>query len=341
MDDLLRARIGRRTLLAGSAAASLAIVSGVHAQGDAPASPAADGWSFTDLLGNTIELPERPVRIAAAINTAGALNDFGIPPTTVFGWTASNYPDGDHVAWGSLDPSTVEIVSDIEGNVDVEALLAAEPDLIVTWIWNRDDPATSMVGIPAEVTEAIESIAPIVIINQGDSNEIELGRIIELAVALGADLRSEQLIEDRHAFEGRYVEANTIAAEKSDLTVLFASYNPGEFYVASPDYVGDLGFVRTLGFNLANDGSPEATTYWEPISEEQALKYPADVIYIDAYGAWTTLEELQAHPTLSTHPAVAAGQVGIWNRDLPLSFVGQARFIEEVLAPIRDAEKVS
>lgn len=342
MTDALHSRISRRTILAGTAGLSLAMVAGAHAQPSSPeASPVAGGWSFTDILGTTVELPERPLRIAAAINTAAALNDFGIAPVAVFGWTASNYPDGDHVAWGSIDPATVEIVSDGDGNVDVEALLAAQPDLIVTWIWNRDDPATSMVGLPAEITGALESVAPVVIINQGDANDVELGRIIELSMALGADIRSEQLVNDRYAFEGLYVEANSLAAEKSDLTVLFASYGPDAFYIASPDYVGDLGFVRSLGFTLANDGSPDATVYWEPISEEEALKYPADVIYIDAYGAWTRLEQLQEHPTLATHPAVAAGQVGTWNRDLPLSFVGQARLIEEVLAPLRDAEKVS
>lgn len=342
MEDKLHARITRRSVLIGSAATSLALVSGVGAQSSSPeASAVAGGWRYTDVIGTTVELPERPVRIAAVINSAASLYDFGITPVAVFGWTASNYPDGDHVAWGALDPSSVEIVSDSDGNVDVEALLATDPDLIVTWVWNKDDPATSMVGLPAEITSALESVAPVVVVNQSDSNEIELGRVIELAMALGADIRSEQLVSDRHAFEGLYVEANTLAAEKSDLTVLFASYNPDEFYVASPDYVGDVGFVRSLGFTVANDGSADATDYWEPISPEEAVKYPADVLYVDAYGAWTTLDQLQAHPTLATHPAVAAGQVALWNRELPLSFVGQAQFLEEILVPIRDAEKVS
>lgn len=342
MHDGLRSRITRRAVLAGTAGMSVALVGGVAAQPASPeASPVASDWSFTDILGTTVNLPERPVRIAAVINTAAALNDFGIEPVAVFGWTATNYPDGDHVAWGNLDPANVAIVSDGDGNLDVEALLAADPDLIVTWIWDKDDPAVSMVGIPPEITDALESVAPVIVINQGDANDVELGRIIELSTVLGADVRSEQLVADRNAFEGLSVEANTLAAQKSDLTLLFASYNPDEFFVASPDYVGDLGFVRNLGFTLANDGSPDATVYWEPISPEEAVKYPADVLFIDAYGAWTTLEDLQGHPTLATHPAVASGQVGIWNRDLPLSFVGQARFIEELLAPIRDAEKVS
>ena len=43
------------------------------------------GWSFTDVVGNTVSLPEPPKRIAAAINVAAALHDFGIATPVIFG----------------------------------------------------------------------------------------------------------------------------------------------------------------------------------------------------------------------------------------------------------------
>lgn len=136
-------------------------------------------------------------------------------------------------------------------------------------------------------------------------------------------------------------EIEQIIAEEPDLSVLFGSYGNDVIYIASPDYVGDPGVLRSLGMKIANDGSPNGDSYWETLSMEQALYYPSDVLYIDQYGPWTTLEELQAHPTISQHPAVKAGQAGPWKRDLPLNYEGQAAFLKSVLEVLRTAEKVT
>lgn len=338
-------RLNRRSLLAGSGAFALSAALPVRgeAQTASPvASPVAEEWSFTDVTGKTVRLPRRPVKIAAYINQGASLWDFGIQPATIFGWTASNFPDGDHIAWGNIDLSAIEIISDVEGNVDLEKLLLADPDLIVTWTWNKNDPTNATNGFPADVLGRAEQIAPIVILNQGDPDDIELARVEALAEALGADLKSSALVADRDALAAKVAEVKQVAAEKADLTVIFASYGvPGIYYVASPDYVADLGYLRSLGVKLANDGSPTATVYWEEISTEEALKYPSDLVYLDSYGAWNTLEQVRADPTIRLHPAIAAGQVGYWYRDFPLSYSGLTSFLEDVLAPMRTAKKVS
>lgn len=294
------------------------------------------------MLGNTVTLPERPQRIAADISTSAALWDFGVKAQTVFGWTAVNHADGDHVAWGNIDLDQIEIIGDAEGAVEVESLLAQQPDLIVSWIWDKDNPASSQVAISEDLTEQVAGVAPIIFLMQGDANDIELGRIEAFAEAMGADLDSPEIVAQREAYAAKKVELKELAAEKSNLTVLFASYGSEDrIYVAGPDYVADLGQARDLGVNIANDGSPTATTYWEELSLEQALLYPSDVIYIDQYGVWKTLEELQAEPTISQHRAVKAGQTGPWMRDLPVNYQGLTTFLESVLGPLRDAEKVS
>ncbi|MCA9880457.1 MAG: ABC transporter substrate-binding protein [Thermomicrobiales bacterium] len=333
--------MGRRQVLASAVALAGAAASSRLAAGQA-ATPTSGEWSYTDVLGNTITLPQRPQRIAADISTAAALWDFGVKAQTVFGWTAVNHADGDHIAWGNIDLDQIEIVGNAEGAVEVETLLAQQPDLIVTWIWDKDNPASSHVAIPEELIEQVAGIAPIVLLTQGDPNDIELGRIETFAASLGANLDSPELVAQREAYAAKKAELEALAAEKSDLTVLFASYGSEDrIYVAGPDYVADLGQARDLGVKLANDGSPTSTTYWEELSLEQALYYPSDVIYIDQYGVWTTLEQLQAEPTISQHPAVKAGQTGPWMRDLPVNYRGLTTFLESVLAPLRDAEKVS
>jgi iron complex transport system substrate-binding protein len=333
--------MGRRRVLSAAvalagAAARPRLVLGQEAM------PTSGEWSFTDVLGNTVTLPERPKRIAAAINMAAALWDFGIEVPIVFGWTATNYPDGDHIACGNIDVDQVEVVGNLEGSVEVEPLLALHPDLIVSWIWDKDNPASSQVAIPEELTEQVAGIAPVVFLTQGDSNDVEPGRIEAFVEAMGADLQSPEIVAQREAYEAKKAELREVAAEKRDLSVLFASYGSEDhIYVASPDYVADLGQVRDLGVTLANDGSPTANIYWEELSLEQALYYPSDVIHIDQYGTWTTLEDLQSAATVSQHPAVKAGQAGPWLRDLPLTYQGLTTFLESVLEPLRNAEKVS
>lgn len=337
--------LNRRQLLAGAATLAVGSALGGVREAAGQATPAADaaaaGWSYTDVVGNTVTLPKPPERIAAALNVGAALWDFGIEVPTIFGWTATNHPNGDHVAWGNIDPNAVEVVSDIEGFVELEALLAAKPDLIVTWIWDKDVPAESQDGLPAELAEEIARIAPVLILNQGDANGIELARIEEFVASLGVDLESPELVAARESYEAKVAEVEQIVAEKPDLTVLFGSYGDGMIYIAAPDYVGDLGQMRALGLKIANDGSPTATTYFESLSMEQALYYPSDVLYIDQYGTWQTIEDLQAHATIGQHPAVKAGQAGPWPRDLPLNYEGLTTFLEAMLVPLRTAEKVT
>src|SRR5687767_2063778 len=71
--------VSRRTLLGAVAAASGYAAFAKHA-GAQNATPATGEWSYTDVLGNTVTLPEAPVRIVANIVTAAALWDLGIHP---------------------------------------------------------------------------------------------------------------------------------------------------------------------------------------------------------------------------------------------------------------------
>ncbi len=338
------ARLSRRSLLAVGALAATAAATPrfTRAQSTPIASPTSGEWTFTDVMGTTVTLPQRPTRISAYLNQAAALWDFGIHAQTVFGWTAAHFPEGDHIAWGNVEVDTIEMIGDTDGNVDLEKLVAAQPELIVTWTWNRDDVTNATNGFPADVLDRVRQIAPIIVLNQGDPDDVELTRIEALATALGADLDAPALVSDRDALDAKLAEFAAALSEKDDLTAIFASYGePGVYYVASPDYVADVGYARSLGLKLANDGSPDATQYWEEISTEQALKYPSDLVYLDAYGALNTLEAVQGEKAINLHPAIAAGQVGYWSRDFPLNYAGLTGFLESLLVPLRTATKVS
>ncbi|TXG81761.1 MAG: hypothetical protein E6R14_07375 [Thermomicrobiales bacterium] len=52
-------------------------------------------------------------------------------------------------------------------------------------------------------------------------------------------------------------------------------------------------------------------------------------------------EDLAPAPFYAAMPAVAAGQVGLWNRDFPVSYGGATAFLETILETLRTAEKVT
>jgi hypothetical protein len=77
------------------------------------------------------------------------------------------------------------------------------------------------------------------------------------------------------------------------------------------------------------------------LSSEQANLYPADVYFSDVYSVLLTAEQLSGEPIFAALPGVAAGQVGLWNRDFPVSYGGATAFLETVLETLRTAEKVT
>jgi iron complex transport system substrate-binding protein len=331
--------VTRRTLLGAFAAASgsTAIAQFAGAQ---DASPAAGAWTYTDVLGATITLPQPPVRIVANIVTAAALWDLGIEPVGVFDWTVSNYPDGDHIAWGNVPADKVVNVGNADGNIEPEMLLTLDPDIVLTQTFDPTDPTLTN-GVPPALLEQINAIAPVAVVTDMASTDVLVDRLVELGASLGADLETPEVVAARAAYDAKVAEFQQVAAEKADLTNLFANFDTSLIYVGGPQDVSELIWLSALGLNFANADSAMANEFWEELSAEQALLYPADVIFSDVYSVLLTAEDLAAEPVFAAMPAVAAGQVGLWNRDFPVSYAGATAFLETILETLRTAEKVS
>jgi iron complex transport system substrate-binding protein len=343
MADGFHNRITRRRALsiAGGAAAGLAAGKAFAAQEASPAaSPAGGEWTYTDVLGKTITLPERPVRIAANLVTAAALWDLGIQAVAVFDWTASAYPDGDHIAWGKVDASAVANVGDADGNILPEDMLVAAPDIILTLTFDADDP-TQVGGVPVDLAERMEQIAPVLVVTDMASTELQLERLVALGASLGADLEAPGIVEAKAAYDAKVAEFQEVAASKSDLKSAFMNFESELIWVGGPGGVAELQFLQTLGLVFANADSPAAGDFWEELSAEEAIKYPSDIIFTDVYSTFRTAEELQTQPVFAALPAVEAGQVGAWDRDFAVNYTGITDFLETLLVTLRDAEKVT
>lgn len=320
-------------------AASLTLGTQVRAQDATPDATPGGPWMYTDVMGTEISIAQRPVRIAANLTTAAALWELGIFPVAVFDWTASAYPDGDHIAWGTIDPTKVVNVGDVDGNIIVEDLIKTDPDIVLTMTYDRDDPESTL-GLLPDIMEQVSALYPVAIVTDMDSAELQLERTVDLAEALGADLDSPEATAARETYEAKVAEFSEVAEAQSDLKVLYIDVDPDAIYIAGPDGVSELKYLSKLGMNFGNADSEFAAEFWQTLSLEETITYPADVVFNDVYSTVTELADLQAMDTVGFIPAIKAGQVGLWPRDFPVSYGGLTDFLETTLVTFRDAKKL-
>lgn len=297
------------------------------------ASPPADGaWSFTDDRGVTITLPKRPERVVPYIPIAASLWDFGVRPVGVFGTTVR--PDGTReVMSGDVNFDTVVSLDEQYGEMDLEALVTLKPDLILFDIYGEFD----LWGLPADAVAQVEAIAPIAGISFINRPVTEtIGRIEELAVALGTDLDTPDVVAARERFDAAGEAVRSACADKAGLTSLFTAGWTDNFYIANPVIWTDLIYFSELGLDIVAPMIAD-TELWETLSWEQANTYPVDLILNDARSAALTPEQLAEYPTWNAQPAVEAGQVGEWYTEFVPSYKGFAGVLESLAEAVGNA----
>lgn len=293
-----------------------------------PAAPDGE-WSFTDDRGITITLPKRPERIIAQTTSAAILWDFGIRPVGVFG--PARLPDGtsDFQA-GEIDFDSVEILGDY-GTLDLEKMVELDADLYVDLTFGGN----ALWYLTEDELGQVEAIVPTLGISmQGISVLESISRFEELAVSLGADLQSPEVFAAKIEFEDAEEELKAAIAEKPGLSVLVVSPAVDTLYVASPDFMVDLYYFRDLGLDIV---VPDTDDFWELLSWEQANKYPADLILVDARND-QIVQEVEAVGTWESLPAVKANQLGPWYAGAPYSYARLAPIMVELAGIIREAD---
>lgn len=325
--------MSRRRLVATGVAATLAasLVNTAVAQ-----TPVADDWTFIDDKQNEVRLDQAPQRILADLIAAAALWDFGVRPAAVFGWDV-NADDTFNVAGGRLDPTTVEIAGNATTPFDVEKALSTSPDIIITLTDGSDDPDLYW-SIDAKIVPLAREIAPILAINSSVRLDRVVERFAELAVAVGADLESDELRSTREAAEQAAADFTAGVEAHADVTALFIASSEESLYIANPKVASDLIYFRELGLSIP-DLDVADNEYWEILSWEQSLKYPVDLVFYSTRTGLTA-DELKAHPAFGQHPAVLAGQLYPWNGEEPLSYQGITTTLSNTLASVETAEPI-
>jgi len=315
-------------LLAGLLAVTACSTSAPEPTGEA-------AWSFTDDLGRTVTVDHRPTRIAGLTDVVASLWNYGIEPVAAFGYTAISKDQ----RFAGRDVSGVAELGPMYGQIDLEALAAADPDLIVTHAYPVDaegtiDPQAPLYGF-ADLAqqEAVARIAPIVAIKMDGSAVQVIDRTAQLALALGAD--PAVVTGARAQYDAAADRLRSAAA--SGLQVLVVAAYPDEgFYVAKAPDDPTLTAFADLGVRFVDPGGTRY--YWQTVSWENVGSLPADVV-LESQIDEMTAEEILAQPTFARTAAGQARQVYPWVF-ASMDYTAQAAYMTELAGHLESARKV-
>ena len=307
---------------------SLLVAGTVALSGCAP-TPSGEGsadaaWSFTDDLGVTVTLDHAPKRVAGLTDILATLMDYGVEPIASFG----QFSLEDDGRFDAFDTSGIAQVGTSYGEIDLEALALAKPDIIVNHIYPIDEDGTieddqlrfDFKDLAQQ--QQVEKIAPLVTIYMGGEGEKVIERTADLAVALGAD--PDVIAATKDDFD-KAAEQLTAAAEKSkvQVTVMYADAD-GVYIVKAADepttqLYSDLGVKFT-------QPTPEGY-YWGIYSWENATEIGGDAVLLSKDGYQR--DELLKQKTLAGNAALTADQVHTWGL-APMDYAAQADYMTEL-----------
>ena len=329
----------RRLTAAAAACVSLALTLAAcgGTSGSDEASASGGPWSFTDDLGRTVSLDETPDRVAGYSDPLGSLWNYGVKPVASFGQA----PMADEPGYEGKDTSEVVEVGRAYGEINVESLAAARPDIIVVTHYptargKELDPDGLYYGFKDLAQQkSVAAIAPLVVIGvRGEATDVA-DRLVDLAVALGVDRDTGVVAQARADFEQAATRL-TAAASSSGVTVsAVAGYVDDGVYIARWQDDPLLNTWHTLGVDVPD--LPGDNYYWLQTSWENVAEQATDVVLYSerAMGA----DELSEQAGFSQTPAATSGQLHPW-AVVAFDYVAMARDTDELAGWLEQAEPV-
>jgi iron complex transport system substrate-binding protein len=322
-----------------AAAVALAACGGDSGGGDDTAADSAEGdsagWTYTDGSGTETTLDEVPTRIVAHSTSAAALMSFGITPVGIFADTKVE----DELTLQGVDLEGIEIVGEEWGVINVEAVAALDPDLIVSEWWPVEEGYTGMEPGAGTGLETMQEIAPVVGVAQSTSIVGMIEDYGELAESLGVDLEDPEVAASREAFDEAVADFESAVEAQPDLSVLAVSPTAESLYVAVPEHSAELSDFADWGLGLVVPDSPdEGFEYWETLSWENADKYQADLLIVDERGYPANVEDAEAQPTWASLEAAAADAVAVWPAYWVRTYDAYAGALADLTAAVESAD---
>jgi iron complex transport system substrate-binding protein len=311
--------------------------SGSDAGSSGGASGAASGeWSYTDDTGKTVTLDHRPEAVASYADYAIGLLSYGIDPVAIFGRVDVATDE----RFAPYDITGAAVVGNSYGEIDLEALAATAPDLIVTGIYPSDregtlDLAGPLYGLAdAEQQAQLEKIAPVVAITVGGKGLDVINSMNRLAESLGAG--ADTVAAAKTKYDTAAADLTAAAAENPiEITQMYADADG--LYVTKTADEPETELYASLGVTFTNK-NPDGYYYWDIYSWENAAQVMSgDVLLLNVEGLQK--DDLLAQPTFASDKALQAGQVHPWNQ-AALDYASQASHMTELASIIRASKKL-
>lgn len=325
------------SLLGAALAGVLALAACGSSDGEEPEASATDAetsqdgdattdegeWprTFTNADGTTTEIPAKPERIAStAVSVTGTLLAIEAPVVASGGQGDSTFfPQWDDAA----QASDVEVLWSA-GEVDLEALYAVEPDLIVVATSGRD----ALTDNVAEFNE----IAPTIVVDYGGQTWQELAA--EFGEATGLETEAQATIDEFDSYVAQVRDQITVPEGQANII----SFNgPGEDNPIGRTGGAQAQLLAELGFDIED---PDVT--WHTQEQEREDFVWTSYENLSLLTAETTFilsadnETAQAFaddPVLANVPSVQAGQVyGLGLNSFRLDLYSATEIVDGVLS---------
>lgn len=287
----------------------------------------ADGdWSYTTGLGNTVETDEFPDRVVADVYSTVAMWDYGIRPVGVFGY-------GFEISGGDVDLDSIERIG-TDAEFSLEKLLTIDAQVVIGY-GNQEDH-TSWTWWEPEFATKVNEVAPFVGVNFGENTtDGLLAEYADLAEALGGDVDSPQIEQDKADYEAAKERVSQAAADNPDLTVL-------PINGVDPLYLGGPGLqqvaqLRDLGVNITTPPTPEGQDAFIEFSWENIPDLASDIVLV--YDP--SMFDYDAVPVFASSAAARAGQTLEWDDKRPNTYRSYATWLNSVAEVLESAQKVT
>ncbi|WP_036320224.1 Fe2+-enterobactin ABC transporter substrate-binding protein [Microbacterium indicum] len=289
--------------VAAAASASLAACSSdaTDASAETPAASAGAGdWprSFENADGTTTEIPAQPESIlSTSVTVTGTLLAIDAPVTS-----SASAGNGEFFAqWADVaDERGVDNIWAV-GSPDIEAAIAAAPDLIVV----SSSGADSM----TDQVSDLEEIAPVIIVDYGEQTWQDLA--VELGEATGLEDAATQAADDFDALVAETAGEITVPEGEANIV----SYNGEGQNNPIGLSTGPQGqLLESLGFTI-EDPDPAWSTQAGERSDfvfadyEHLTELTADTTFVLSADDEAAKSGFAADAVLANLPSVANGQV--------------------------------
>ena len=338
--------VPRRLTAAAGAALVLALTAtacggggtdGSGGSGSGSGSGSGKAWSFTDDVGRTVSLDHTPKRLAGYSDPLGSLWSYGIKPVASFGQT----PMADEPGYRGKDTSGITEVGRAYGEINVESLAAARPDIVVVTHYPTErgaalDPDGLYYGFKDLAQQkAVAAIAPIVVIGvRGEATGVA-DRLVDLAVSLGVPRDSGVIATSKADFAKASTRLS--AAAKSGVTVsAIAGYVDDGVYVARWQDDPLLDTWHALGVDIPD--LPGDNYYWLQTSWENVAAQATDVVLYSERAMDASALRRQAG--FSQTPAARSGQLHPW-AVVAFDYVAMAGDTDELAGWLEQSTRVT